>query len=89
MYFLHSHWSSYHTVWIQGDWKIVYHYLREGAERYELFNLAEDPYEATNLAATHPADLKRMMKTLAKELEEAGAGYPKSKGGDVLRPEVP
>jgi arylsulfatase A-like enzyme len=36
----------------QGDWKLVWHASLPPA--VELFNLAEDPYEETDLAAKHP-----------------------------------
>ena len=36
----------------QGDWKLVWHVSLPAAA--ELFNLAEDPYETTDLAAKHP-----------------------------------
>lgn len=41
---------------IDGGWKL----LERGVGRFELYNLAEDPGERTNLAATRPADLARM-----------------------------
>lgn len=79
MHFPHSHRSSYYTVYRLGDWKLVYHYTRPAKERYELFNLAKDPTEATNLAGTEPDELKRMVKAMSDALEDAGALYPVSK----------
>lgn len=79
MHFPHDHRSSYYTVYRLGDWKLIYHYNKPEGERCELFNLSEDPSEADNLAKTHPEVLGRMIKAMAKELEDAGAQYPVSK----------
>jgi arylsulfatase A-like enzyme len=91
MHFPHDHRSSYFTVYRAGDWKAIYHYTRPEDQRYELFNLAEDPTESTNLAKGHPEELRRMMKAMVAALEDAGAQYPVAKGdpGTVLKPVVP
>jgi len=91
MHFPHDHRSSYFTVYRTGDWKVIYHYTRPAEERYELFNLAKDPTEAANLAKSHPADLRRMMRAMVAALEDAGAQYPVAKEdpGTVLKPVVP
>jgi len=49
-----------------GDWKLV---ESNNKQRYELYNIAEDPSEKTNLASTH---LKRVTTMMAR-LEEARA----------------
>jgi choline-sulfatase len=41
---------------IDGDWKLT----ERGVGRFELYNLANDPGERTNLAATDPASLRRL-----------------------------
>lgn len=73
MHFPHSHRSSYFTVLIEGSWKLVLHHHKEGAERHELFNLAKDPYEETNLAEKNPEELKRMRALMLQKLEAANA----------------
>ena len=45
-----------HTARPSRDWKLT----ERGVGRFELYNLASDPGERTNLAATRPADLARM-----------------------------
>ena len=45
-----------------GDWKL----LRTGDQPWQLFNLATDPAEQTNLAATHPAEVERLAAAWAK-----------------------
>lgn len=73
MHFPHSHRSSYFTVFIEGSWKLILHHHKEGAERHELFDLAKDPYETTNLAATNPEVLKLMRARMLEELKKTQA----------------
>jgi arylsulfatase A-like enzyme len=91
MHFPHSHRSSYYTVYRRGTWKLIYHYNRPESERYELFNLKEDPSEGENLAQTQPEVLDQMMAAMAAELEAAGAQYPVSEGDQFveLKPVLP
>ena len=44
-----------------GDWKLI---RRETAE---LYNLAEDPYETTDLAARRPEILERLSAELSRQ----------------------
>ena len=92
MHFPHSHRSSYFTSFRDGDWKLVYHYLPEekpGSVRYELFDLAADPYENENLAAARPAVLRKMTEAMIAALESEGALFPVTNNGMELRPVVP
>ena len=92
MHFPHSHRSSYYTVLRVGDWKLIYHYfpqMNPAKTRYELFNLAEDPFEKTNLADQSPNKVKRLINAMGKQLEEEGALYPVDKEGNELRPIMP
>jgi arylsulfatase A-like enzyme len=80
MHYPHApHRSDYWTSYRDGAWKVIYHYfptkVSEGSP-YQLFNLTADPFEQTNLATTHPADLQRLMKSLISGLEEQQAVYP-------------
>jgi arylsulfatase A-like enzyme len=52
----------------QGDWKLIWRTLIPTS--VDLYNLAEDPYEQTNLAAEHPDKVSAMqerLNTLGKE----------------------
>lgn len=92
MHFPHSHRSSYYTALRLGDWKVIYHYLPDmnpAKTRYELFNLALDPFEKTNVADTQPEVLKRMMREMIAQLNSEGALYPVDKQGNELRPLTP
>ncbi|HEY9660279.1 MAG TPA: arylsulfatase, partial [Allocoleopsis sp.] len=54
----------------QGDWKLVWQVMLPS--RVELFNLAQDPSETTNLAEQNPSmvsRLKQQIETLSKDAE--------------------
>jgi len=92
MHFPHAHRSSYFTSFRDGDWKIIYHFKpndNPAKTRYELFNLASDPYENENLAQKKPKVLKRMMETLVAALQAESALYPVNADGSEMQPEIP
>lgn len=91
MHFPHDHRSSYFTAYRLGDWKLIYHYTRPEGKRCELFNLANDPAEAKNLAKSKPRQLRRMFRAMTAALKDAGAQYPVSKTNPntKLRPVLP
>ena len=100
MHYPHGpHRSNYFTTWRDGDWKVIYHALPdkpttgghiqfEGGH-YELFNLAQDPFESKNLAKSNSQELQRMMKALVSQLEAHHAVYPIDDSGKELRPQLP
>jgi arylsulfatase A-like enzyme len=45
----------------QGDWKLRWQYKPFGKEEWELFNLAADPAERTDLSAAHPDKVRQMV----------------------------
>ena len=94
MHYPHSpHRSNYFTCYRRGDWKVIYHnYPSEASEgsHYQLYNLVEDPFESTNLAATHPDQLRLMMDGLIASLREHDALYPLDKDDQTpLKPKMP
>ena len=100
MHYPHGpHRSSYFTTWRDGDWKVIYHYLPEIPAQgghfqieeghYQLFNLARDPFEQTNLADTQPAVLRRLMEGFITALKAQDAVYPHDEAGKPLKPELP
>ena len=92
MHFPHSHRSSYYTVLRLDNWKVIYHYLPDSnpaKTRYELFDLANDPFEKTNVADNQPQELKRMMREMIAQLDREGALFPVDKQGNELRPQLP
>ena len=95
MHYPHApHRSDYFTTFRQGDWKVIYHYhpskASEGSH-YQLFNLADDPFESNNLATSQPDELRRMMEGLIASLEKHEALYPVDKQDrkTPLKPELP
>ena len=94
-----AHRSNYFTVWRDGDWKVIYHTLPEvpthggfiqfDGGHYELFNLKNDPFEQTNLAASEKETLTRLMQGMVGSLEDMGAVYPVDAAGQPLAPVVP
>ena len=94
MHYPHSpHRSDYFTCYRRGDWKVIYHYLPSKASEgshYQLYNLAEDPFESTNLAVTNRDQLRRMMEGLIASLARHDALYPLDKDGtQPLKPKLP
>ena len=65
-----------------GDWKVLLNgghsaNAIKGPEHdtWELFNIAEDPQEQHNLAATHPAELARLQAKLSELASEAASPH--------------
>lgn len=88
MHYPHGpHRSNYFTVYREGDWKVIYHYVPtdvSGGSHYQLYNLAKDPFESNDVAADEPAQLKRMMAALTKSLKEHEAVYPVANGDTTV-----
>ena len=94
MHYPHSpHRSNYFTVYRDGDWKVIYHYVPSKDSEdshYQLYNLAKDPFEQHNLAVSEPKQLKRMMQALMESMEQHAALYPVTKDGkQPLKPLMP
>ncbi len=60
----------------QGDWKIVNLEPPFSHEDFELFNVAEDPGETTNLADSHPEKYAELMELWWEERRELGIFLP-------------
>jgi arylsulfatase A-like enzyme len=56
----------------QGSWKALFIPLPEGPEVWQLYNLANDPGETTDLAAAHPAKLTELLKRWEEYVEQTG-----------------
>ncbi|MFN9717927.1 MAG: sulfatase-like hydrolase/transferase [Planctomycetota bacterium] len=86
------HRTDYFTCYRDGDWKVIYHYLPTAVSdgsHYQLFNLARDPFEQTDLASSERAVLIEMITAMKSRLQKQGALYPESSDGEVLEPIVP
>ena len=95
MHYPHApHRSHYFTCYRDGDWKVIYHYFPSDASEgshYQLYNLADDPFESTNLASSKPERLRSMVSSLIASLEHHWALYPVSEpGGETpVKPRLP
>jgi len=95
MHYPHSpHRSDYFTCYRHGDWKVIYHNFPSKASEgshYQLYNLADDPFESQNLATSKPDQLRLMMQELIASLETHEALYPveKKDGTTPLKPKLP
>lgn len=76
------HYPHYHgSAWKpgsalrKGDWKIVIHYENN---KIELFNLADDPGEKKDIAATNSEKVNELKTILDKKLAESNAKFPVS-----------
>ena len=69
-------WESQSAIRV-GDWK----YLRGGSREY-LYQMEQDPYESTNLAAQHPDRVKELKEKLFDWTEELTP--PGFLGGDTM-----
>lgn len=91
MHFPHDHNGSYFTSFRNGNWKLIYRYNPETPDRpsYELYNLADDPFENTDLSESRTDVLRHMITEMAEQLEEEGALYPEDKDGKPVKPVIP
>ena len=94
MHYPHApHRSDYFTVYREGDWKVIYHYYpseQSEGSHYQLYNLANDSFESTNLADKEPEKLREIMKGLIASLEHHHALYPLEKDSQQPRkPKLP
>lgn len=93
MHYPHApHRSDYFTCYRRGNWKVIYHYFPSAASEnshYQLYDLAADPSESTNLAASDPGQLRSMMEGLAASLKAHNALYPVDQDGNAMEPVLP
>jgi arylsulfatase A-like enzyme len=93
MHYPHGpHRSSYFTTFRDGDWKVIYHYFpskqSEGGH-FQLFNLADDPFESTNLADKELKKLRELMTSMLARLESQSAVFPVDGANRAVRPSLP
>lgn len=71
---------------------MIYHYFPSAASEnshYQLYDLAADPSESTNLAASDAGQLRSMMEGLAASLKAHNALYPVDQDGNAIEPVLP
>ena len=82
MHFPHGeHRANYFTTYRKGDWKLIYYYNPDttGKPSWKLYNLKDDPYEATDLAENKPEMVASMIELMKERLTEEKALYPTNK----------
>jgi arylsulfatase A-like enzyme len=93
MHFPHAHRSEYFTVYRDGPWKSIYHYFpseSSNGSHYQLFHLADDPFEQNDLASQNPLELANMMRKMIAALASQNAIYPRREGSSTpLIPKLP
>ena len=75
------------AAWIDNDYKLVTQSIAKG--EFELYDLAEDPNETKDLAASDPETLARLVADFSKwnesvEASIAGRDYPKGRVTDAI-----
>lgn len=75
LYWHYPHYQTLppHSAIRHGDWKLVKHYE---SGRFELFDLAQDPGESSDLSAKLPEKARQMEEWLASHLKAIGAQMP-------------
>jgi arylsulfatase A-like enzyme len=63
---------------IHGDWKLI----MRAKGKAQLFNLASDPYEQKNLAATKPEQVAEMQRRLSEQRKRDAPALPKDLEGN-------
>jgi len=78
IHFPHDHRAEYFTVYREGDWKLIYNYVTDD---FELYNLVNDISESNNLYNSQPNRVMQMARKMAQELNDAGAQWPEFSNG--------
>ena len=72
--------GTFPGVWVrQGDWKLIRFFHGNGAQddhRYELYNMADDPGEESNLAEDNPALVAQLDALIEQHLDDTEALVP-------------
>lgn len=89
MHFPHGeHRANYFTTYRSGNWKLIYYYNPESPENphWKLYNLKNDPYEATDMKDRRAWKARRMTRAMSRQLEKENALYPVDLDGKELKP---
>ena len=75
LHFPHYHGSAWKpgSALRKGDWKLILFYEDSSME---LYNLAQDPGETTDVSAEHPEQTEDLKRILFERLSETGAKFP-------------
>lgn len=85
-HFPHRHRNTLFSTYRRKDWKIIYNYV---SETWELYNLKDDPFEKTNMVGERPELALTLAKQMVEKLDSQKAMYPKSiSSGKDVRPNL-
>ncbi|MGB0581274.1 MAG: sulfatase-like hydrolase/transferase, partial [Limisphaerales bacterium] len=88
-HFPHPRADKHFTTYREGDWKLIYHHLRQdNVPRYALYHLKNDPTESADVSEQNPETVKRLTQSMAKLLIGHDALYP-SVDGRAVKPIIP
>ena len=86
MHFPHDHNDDFFSTLRQGDWKVIWRYLDQ---TWEMYDLVADMGEANNLARDptpeNAAHLVRLARRLVRELNRYGAQFPTQDADGAVR----
>lgn len=84
-HFPHRHRNTLFSTYRHNNWKIIYSYA---SEQWELYDLANDPFERTNMVGKRPELALSLAKKLVQQLDEQQAMYPVSVSDErVVKPD--
>lgn len=73
LHYPHDHNNYYFSILRDGPWKLIYNYVDDS---YELYNLEDDIGETQNLANAQPEKTMAMARKLAQRLHDYDAQWP-------------
>ena len=86
VHFPHQHRNTLFSTYRENDWKIIYSYA---TEKWELYNLVEDPFENDNACDAEPQIALKLARTMLQKLDSQQAQFPvNEKNGAPVRPNL-
>ena len=86
VHFPHQHRNTLFSTYREKDWKIIYSYA---TEKWELYNLVEDPLEKDNACNAEPSIALKLARTMVQQLDAQQAQYPVSdETGEEVKPNL-
>ena len=85
-HFPHRHRNTLYSTYRKNEWKIIFNYE---PDKWELYNLQDDPFEETNLVDQRPKVALMLAKEMVAKLDSMDARYPRSIGSNEdVKPNV-
>ena len=86
-HFPHRHQNTLFSTYREDNWKVIYNY---GSNKWELYDLASDPFEKKNVFGANPERSVAIAKAMIRELDAQGALYPiRVESGEPVKPKLP